>query len=65
MRPKKPTSSEKDKRAIESLRLAVMQMMRMSDLIIAEGGPEEICALIKKSGQRVIESTKHYQEDDK
>ena len=62
---KKVSQKEKSDRAIEVLRTSVVHMMKMADLIIFEGGPKEICELIKQSGQRALESTKHFEEESK
>ena len=61
----KTTPTENHNRDVEVLRRATKNMMHLADLIIFEGGPKEICDLIKQHGQRALDSTSRHEENNK
>jgi len=65
MKKQKEKKQTNGARAIEALRRTVKSMVHLSDLIVLEGGPKEICDLIKQHGERALDSTKRYSEDNK
>jgi hypothetical protein len=58
IKPTKKVSIESYESEIHKLETSIKNMIRLSDLIVSEGGPEEICDLIKQQGQRALDSSK-------